>query len=46
MLFYGSTQTIPFARPAFWHLLGAVDYAVAKNYPARGEVVDFRALLA
>ncbi|CAM3647266.1 Thioredoxin domain-containing protein [Deinococcus saxicola] len=40
-LYYGSTQTMPFARPAFRDLLGAVDYALAKDYPARGEVVDF-----
>lgn len=36
-LYYGSVQTMPFARPAFQDLLGAIDYAIAKNYPARGE---------
>lgn len=36
-LYYGATQTMPFARPAFSDLLGAVDYAIAKDYPARGE---------
>ena len=36
-LYYGSTQTMPFARPSFQDLLGATDFAVAKNYPARGE---------
>jgi peroxiredoxin len=36
-LYYGSTQTMPFARPQFQDLLAAVDFAVAKNYPARGE---------
>lgn len=36
-LYYGSTQTMPFARPSFQDLLGAIDFAVAKNYPARGE---------
>ena len=36
-LYYGSTQTMPFARPQFQDLLGAVDFAVAKDYPARGE---------
>ena len=36
-LYYGSTQTMPFARPAFQDLLGAVDFAIAKDYPARGE---------
>lgn len=36
-LYYGSTQTMPFARPAFADLLGAVDFAISKDYPARGE---------
>ena len=36
-LYYGSTQTMPFAHPQFQDLLGAIDFAVAKDYPARGE---------
>jgi peroxiredoxin len=36
-LYYGAVQTMPFARPAFQELLGAIDFAVAKDYPARGE---------
>ncbi len=36
-LYYGSVQTMPFVRPHFSELLAAVDGAVAKNYPARGE---------
>lgn len=36
-LYYGNVQTMPFARPAFSDLVAAVDYAVKKNYPARGE---------
>lgn len=36
-LFYGSVQTMPFVRPHFSELLGAVDFAIANNYPARGE---------
>lgn len=36
-LYYGSTQTMPFARPPFQDLLGAIDFAIAKDYPARGE---------
>lgn len=36
-LYYGSTQTMPFARPPLADLLGAVDYAISKDYPARGE---------
>ncbi|MFN5132845.1 MAG: AhpC/TSA family protein, partial [Candidatus Fonsibacter sp.] len=31
------TQTMPFARPIFKDLLGAIDFAISKNYPARGE---------
>ena len=37
-LYYGATQTMPFARPGFVDLLGAVKFAVEKDYPARGEV--------
>lgn len=36
-LYYGAVQTMPFARPSFQDLLGAVDFAIAKDYPARGE---------
>jgi peroxiredoxin len=36
-LYYGAAQTMPFARPNFSDLLGAIDFALAKNYPARGE---------
>lgn len=36
-LYYGATQTMPFARPAFQDLLGAIDFAIAHDYPARGE---------
>jgi peroxiredoxin len=36
-LYYGAVQTMPFARPHFDELLAAIDFAVAKNYPARGE---------
>jgi hypothetical protein len=28
---------MPFARPQFQDLLGAIDFAIDKNYPARGE---------
>ena len=38
-LYYGSTQTMPFARPQFQDLLGAIDFAIAKDYPARGEYI-------
>ena len=36
-LYYGAVQTMPFARPPFQDLLGAIDFAIAKDYPARGE---------
>lgn len=36
-LFYGATQTMPFARPGFQDLLGAIDFVIANDYPARGE---------
>lgn len=36
-LYYGAVQTMPFARPAFADLMLAIDYAIGKNYPARGE---------
>ncbi len=39
-LYYGSVQTMPFVRPHFTELVGALDFAIAKNYPARGEYVD------
>jgi peroxiredoxin len=36
-LYYGAVQTMPFARPSFPDLLAAIDFAIAKDYPARGE---------
>ncbi|MFY0680758.1 MAG: AhpC/TSA family protein [Thalassovita sp.] len=36
-LFYGSVQTMPFVRPHFSELVGALDFAIKNNYPARGE---------
>jgi peroxiredoxin len=36
-LFYGSVQTMPFVRPHFSELVGAIDFAIKNNYPARGE---------
>ncbi|NDH57393.1 MAG: AhpC/TSA family protein, partial [Betaproteobacteria bacterium] len=38
-LYYGAVQTMPFARPSFTDLLVAIDFAISKNYPARGEYV-------
>ncbi|MBX3606710.1 MAG: AhpC/TSA family protein [Piscinibacter sp.] len=39
-LYYGAVQTMPFARPHFDELLGAIDFALANNYPARGEIAE------
>lgn len=36
-LYNGSIQTMPFVRPHFSELVGALDFAIANNYPARGE---------
>jgi len=36
-LYYAAVQTMPFARPHFDELLAALDFALAKGYPARGE---------
>ncbi len=39
-LYFGSVQTMPFARPHFADILSAIDFVVGKNYPARGEVTE------
>jgi hypothetical protein len=31
---------MPFARPSFGDILKAIDFVVAKDYPARGEVTE------
>lgn len=36
-LYYGSVQTMPFVRPHFSELVGALDFAIKNDYPARGE---------
>ncbi|MDH5340169.1 MAG: AhpC/TSA family protein [Rubrivivax sp.] len=36
-LYYGAVQTMPFARPHFDELVGALDFAIKNDYPARGE---------
>lgn len=41
-LYFGMVQTMPFARPQFDDILKALDVVIAKNYPARGEVVDLK----
>lgn len=39
-LYYGSVQTMPFVRPHFRELVAALDFAIDKNYPARGEYAE------
>ncbi|MEM1353074.1 MAG: AhpC/TSA family protein, partial [Pseudomonadota bacterium] len=39
-LYYGSVQTMPFVRPHFSELVGALDFAIEKQYPARGEYAE------
>jgi hypothetical protein len=36
-LYWASISTMPFARPHFTEIAAAIDFAVSKNYPARGE---------
>lgn len=36
-LYFASVQTMPFVRPHFSELLGALDFAIKASYPARGE---------
>jgi peroxiredoxin len=36
-LYFASVQTMPFVRPQFKEMVGALDFVKAKDYPARGE---------
>ncbi len=45
-LYFSSVQTMPFARPSFADILGAIDFVIAKDYPARGEVATLEDGLA
>jgi peroxiredoxin len=36
-LYYASVQTMPFVRPSFSDLVGAIDFVIKSDYPARGE---------
>ena len=38
-LYWSNISTMPFARPHFREITGAIDFAVANDYPARGELV-------
>lgn len=36
-LYFSSVQTMPFTRPSFKEMLGALDFVITNNYPGRGE---------
>jgi len=36
-LYWSSVSSMPFARPQFTEVLGAIDFVVQNDYPARGE---------
>ena len=36
-LYFSSIQTMPFIRPNFAELVGALDFVIKNSYPARGE---------
>ena len=42
-LYFGTVQTMPFARPNFAEVLGALDFVIKNDYPGRGEVLDHKA---
>lgn len=37
-LYFASVQSMPFARPGFQEILGALDFVLKADYPARGEM--------
>ena len=39
-LYFGTVQTMPFARPDFAQIKGAIKYVLDNDYPARGEVLS------
>lgn len=42
-LYFSSVQTMPFARPRFADIVGALDVVIQRDYPARGEIIDHHA---
>ena len=38
-LYWGNVSTMPFARPHFKEMMGALDFVIKNNYPARGELI-------
>ena len=45
-VYFASVQTMPFARPHFDDILGAIDFVLAKDYPARGEIENLKTVRA
>ena len=45
-LYWSAVQTMPFARPHFAEVLGAIKMVLERDYPARGEVIDHKAAQA
>ncbi len=39
-LYFVTVQSMPFARPAFADIVGAIKFVIANDYPGRGEIVD------
>jgi peroxiredoxin len=37
-LYYAAVQSMPFARPCFADMLRGIELAIARDYPARGEI--------
>lgn len=38
-LYWSQVSTMPFARPHFKEMLGAIDFVLKNDYPARGELI-------
>jgi peroxiredoxin len=38
-LYWSNISTMPFARPHFREIVGALDFALKNDYPARGELI-------
>ena len=38
-LYWGQISTMPFARPHFREIIGALSFVLANDYPARGELI-------
>lgn len=39
-LYWSAVQTMPFSRPLFAEVLGALDFVIERDYPARGEIAE------